>query len=497
VTPNPGSSVSRRSLLRAGGATAGALGTLAMLEKLAWIPERIAIADEVQALPDIQFDIGAFCPPARNVDGLLVGMPPIHTVFLTAALGRAPSRADQGRMEDAIRKIESVYPYASGGIFTHVSYSNTYFNRLPSAVVNGNMPRTLSGNQPVLKPAIPGPTDVAAGNREMELRRPEFRVPVRIETNDLMFTVRGDDSSYVADVVGWLSGSNRLQGQSVASPRFDAGMRITSSRAMFVQMGLPRNVAYSNNLPFEGFVNPFSPMWMGFADQQVNASAPPADVTFLGAHGIKLTNATAGSYFDNGAVQHLSHVLLDLQQFYLDGREPDNPDVDHREPFDERLQYMFESPSQVQQNDSDPFRDGGGPRSKGTIGAFLPNTFHGANYARQSAQQFQRMGHLSQLHRTGRTSDGRPIHLRIDGPGFDAMDTTTGRNTPKLQFSGFFPSADFFADLRRSQASVDLLQEFDLEEEDHGLERFITATRRQNFLIPPRRHRAFPLVELT
>jgi hypothetical protein len=27
-------------------------------------------------------------------------------------------------------------------------------------------------------------------------------------------------------------------------------------------------------------------------------------------------------------------------------------------------------------------------------------------------------------------------------------------------------------------------------------ERFITATRRQNFLCPPRRNRAFPLVEL-
>jgi hypothetical protein len=32
-------------------------------------------------------------------------------------------------------------------------------------------------------------------------------------------------------------------------------------------------------------------------------------------------------------------------------------------------------------------------------------------------------------------------------------------------------------------------------EEDNGLERFLTATRRQNFLVPPRRHRAFPLVE--
>jgi hypothetical protein len=47
--------------------------------------------------------------------------------------------------------------------------------------------------------------------------------------------------------------------------------------------------------------------------------------------------------------------------------------------------------------------------------------------------------------RSSRAADGTPIHLRMDGP---------------------------------------------------GLERFLTATRRQNFLIPPRRHRAFPLVEL-
>ena len=31
---------------------------------------------------------------------------------------------------------------------------------------------------------------------------------------------------------------------------------------------------------------------------------------------------------------------------------------------------------------------------------------------------------------------------------------------------------------------------------DTGLDQFIAATRRQNFLVPPRRHRAFPLLEL-
>jgi hypothetical protein len=468
-----------------------------MLEKLAWIPDRVAVADEINALPDVQFDIGAFCPPPRTFDGILAGMPPINTVFPTARLNRAPSKADQGRMENALQTIEANYPYAAGGIFTHVAYSNTYFNRLPAAVVNNNTPRTLSGNQPVLKVAVPGPTDVAPGNRVFELRRPAFNVPVRIETNDLLFTIRSDNATYIADVVQWLGGSNQLVGRAIASPRFDAGVVFTSSRSMFVQMGLPRNVAYTNNLVFESFVNPFSPMWMGFADQQVDASSPAQDVTFLGGHGIKLTNATAGSYFDNGAIQHLSHVLLDLEQFYVNGTPVAAPGDDPREPFEERLQYMFEAPPQIQGDPNDPFRNGGGPQSKGTIGAFLPNRFRGAGYARTSAQQFARIGHVSALHRSSRTADGRPIHLRIDGPGFDSMDTTTGRNTPKLQFSGFFPSSDFFSDMRRNLGAVDLLQEFNLDEEDHGLERFSTATRRQNFLIPPRRHRAFPLIELT
>jgi hypothetical protein len=493
--------VSRRGFLVTGGAAAGALAVPEMLKELSWIPDRVAAAAvTAAALPDIQFDIGAFVAPAQTIDGLQVGLPPQHTIFLTARLAARPSRADQQRMEDALLTIEANYPYAAGGVITHVSYSDNYFARLPSAVVNANMPRTIAfgeqaANQPVLKRAVAGSTDVFPGNRVMQLRRPAFNVPVQFESNDILFTIRSDNVTFADDVANWLSGSGTLVSRPVASPRFDAGMAVTSKRFMFVQMGLPRNIAGQNNLPFQSFVNPFSPMWMGFADQQVNASSPASDVTFVGGNGIKLTNAQPGNYFDNGAIQHLSHVLLDLEQFYVDGRNPaDGPDV--REPFSERIQYMFTIPAALQE-DTDPFLDGGGPRSLGTRGAFVPNVFRGAGAARDHAIQFARIGHNDGLHRSGRTTDGRPIHLRIDGPGFDSMDTTDGRNTPKLQFSAFLPSADFFANLRRNVGAVDLLQEFNLAEEDHGLERFLTATRRQNFLIPPRRHRAFPLIELT
>jgi hypothetical protein len=50
--------------------------------------------------------------------------------------------------------------------------------------------------------------------------------------------------------------------------------------------------------------------------------------------------------------------------------------------------------------------------------------------------------------------------------------------------------------MRSHQASVDLARAHAVPEDDQGIERFLTASRRQNFLVPPRRHRAFPLIEL-
>ncbi len=76
------------------------------------------------------------------------------------------------------------------------------------------------------------------------------------------------------------------------------------------------------------------------------------------------------------------------------------------------------------------------------------------------------------------------------------MDVPDGSLQPKLQFAIVVPTASFFAQMRRDQASTDLVQANAVAPRNAGIERFITATRRQNFLIPPRRHRAFPLVEL-
>lgn len=497
--------VSRRKLLLAGGGLAAAFTGLEGLRQFASVPVRLAVDPASgygaraasAAVSDIQFDLSAFASPALTINGVVVSFPPVYTLFAPARLSSTPTQDDQRQLDDALDRIEEVYPFAAQGVFTFIAYGLPYFNRFPSWMFNTLVPRLASDNTRfVLEEAVPAPTDVSPVNPGITKVR--FNVPVRIEQNDMLFTLRSDNVDNLWDVMAFLGGSNKLGGEHVPSPKLSAGLTFTSARVMFVQQGLPRTVADNNNLPFAPFVNPQSPMWMGFADQQVNASAPAQNVTFVGGGGISMTTSESGDYFDLGSMQHLSHDILDMIQFFdLDAANVPGADGTYLE----RVQYMFRSDPPPSMGNANQFADGGGP-------AFLPNVFQGFGDAQRSAegidtladattgQTEHRMGHISTLQRSSRTAAGAPVHLRMDGPGFDNMDVPDGTEQAKLQFTVFVPSADFFATMRTNQASLDLQAKFAVDPDDNGLERFISATRRQNFLIPPRRHRAFPFAEL-
>ena len=487
--------VTRRTALKRAGALAVALGALEAVGPFSFAPQRVG-ASIVPS--DIQFDIASFLavPPQTYGTGMQFQMPPVHTVFLTAALDRTPTRADQAEMNRALGVLEQFYPWGATHLVTFVAYGLPYFARLPGgatgSLVARHMPRLLSDpDRYVLEEAQPGPTDVSPANPRINKFR--YNINVRIERNDMLFTLRGDRPGILSDVVAWFAGSNKLRGRAVPSPAWDGLLRFTSSRHMFVQMGLPKAVARQQGLPYADYIQHQSPMWMGFADQQVTGAGPAPICTFAGTSAARLTTATQGDYFDNGSIQHLSHVILDMLQFFDMDNDAEPPGSDGI--FTERVQYMFHSPA-IAAGHKDPYADGGGP-------ALLPNENRGPHYAERTAQGIgttggrRRMGHLSCLQRSSRSADGTPMHIRMDGPGYDAMDVPGGGRQPKLQFTIFVPTAEFFRALRTSQASLDLQDKYGVSVQDNGLERFLTATRRQNFLIPPRRHRAFPLTELT
>src|ERR1019366_7606316 len=180
----------------------------------------------------------------------------------------------------------------------------------------------------------------------------------------------------------WLQGSNNLDGRPVPSPDFNGLLSFQTPRIQFVQPGLPRRMADDQGFEFAPRINPDSSMAMGFVDQQVNASGPPAIVTFAGNTSARLTSAVPGDYFDNASVAHFSHVIEDLYQFYsLPGQDPRHSDG---EPFTERCQYMFRSNQIGTTNgipaagNTDQFTNGGGP-------AFVNNVFQGTGAAAAGA----------------------------------------------------------------------------------------------------------------
>jgi hypothetical protein len=520
-----------------------------MFEQLAFTPTRALGATSASAaspsFPDIQFDLGAFTAAAKTFnDGggnISVSLPPVYTLFQPLTLSRTPSTGDQTVFANALNTIEQVFPASpSGALIFAVSYGLPYFKRLNQTTVKAHMPTLLSNSStPVLQEATPFPTDVigglvgGSGSVNPGITKARFNVNVRIESNDMLIETRSDSLANLTNINLWLQGSNNLGGIFILSPPFRGLFSFQTPRVMFVQQGLPKKIAQQNSFEFAPRMNPDSTMAMGFVDQMTNTAGPAAIVTFAGNSSAVLSNAKAGDYFDNGSICHFSHDISDLYQFFA---TPSQSQDGAGEPYKERVQYMFESnrlgtadglPSD---GNTDQFANGGGP-------AFLNNVFQGAGAALASAQDSAgkftstnatlnatfdgtgRIGHNAALQQVSRASDGTPMHIRNDGPGFDSMDMpayntsgsgnvggvfvtkgtniAAGSNMFKLQFAVFVPSSDFFSRMRTAAAAQSLQAQFlGGESDNNGLERHITATRRQNFLVPPRRHRSMPLTEL-
>ena len=526
--------LSRRSAHKRGAATAFLLSQAALFEQLALVPVRPAAA--ATAFSDIQFDQGAFVRPAQvfndGAGNVTAQFGVTFTLFLPAKLTRTPTKADQATLANALNTIEASYPASPSGLLIgSVSYGMPYFNRLPRNLFTANVPHLLSNTSRfAFEEAVPSPTDVVGGfvggpNAPIPgVTKDRFNINVVIENNDVLFQFKSDSMVNLAAIPLWFTGSNNLNGKGVPSPNFNGLYNWQTTRTQFVQPGLPRTMANQYGFEFASRINPNSSMTMGFVDQMTDSAGPPAICTFVGNSSAKLTDAQPGSYFDNGSIAHFSHDIEDLYQFYAtpnqDSRHPDG------ETFQERCQYMFRS-NQLgtthglpAEGNSDQYTNGGGP-------AFVNNVFQGTNSALAGAQDsagtfgpgnqtlnatftgLPRIGHEAALQRVSRASDGTALHIRNDGPGLDGMDVpafqlfpgqgTVSAGSPqfKLQFFMFVPTADLFAQMRTGMAAQDYQKQFDVDPDDNGLERFITATRRQNFLVPPRRHRAFPLLELT
>ncbi len=348
-----GHAFSRRSALKRSAGVMALLSTTAAFEAIAGTPAsaKVARAASSPSFSDIQFDLGAFFPAAQNLnDGggtIPVGFPPTFALIQPIKLNRTPSTADQTTFANALNTIEEVFSASPSGLLIQsIGYGLPYFNRLNQSVVTANFPTTLVDGKSPLQESIVFPSDVIQGkvggpNAVVpNVIKARFNVNVVIEKNDLVIQTRSNILANLTNANLWLQGSNNLGGLFVPSPAFRGLFSFQTSRVQFVKQGMPKQIAQQNNFEFANRMNSFSSMAMGFIDQQTNSAGPAAICTFAGNSSAVQTTAKAGDYFDNAAIQHLSHDLEDLFQFYATAtQEP----ATGGEPFTERVQYMFQS----------------------------------------------------------------------------------------------------------------------------------------------------------
>jgi hypothetical protein len=462
VTPQPeqgAPQLSRRTLLlSAGGGLAAAAGVAALyagLARLAAPPQRVG--PPPNGYPEGQYEVAAYgvrvvADPATAVQ---VTVPPLWNLVITATLTRRPSLHDQQRLEAALRAIESAYAYAPSGVFALVAYGLPYFTSyIRPELFAAHLPRMVDASQqPVLLDAIRFASDPAT---------------TLLERNDVVFHLRSDVLAHLHDIQRALfARSGTLAGQPAPAADIADLFHVTSVRTGFVGAGLPRRMAEQARLSVAAQIPETSPLFMGFTSTQTLGQAHEVAVRFDGKRDPALqplTTARPGDYFAGGTSLHLSHLREDLDSWYA-------------LPYEQRLTRMFE------------------PRVAARPDQVTVNTFWlNPNPSAVDATQARLVGHNEAVQRGSRAPEGQALQLRVD---FNTLDDMEGTGPgPGVHFVAFTPGSPIFHASRQAMDATDLAAANALAPTAVGINAFIHATRRQNFLVPPRRHRAFPLLEL-
>ena len=399
-------------------------------------------------------DYGVRAQPDPN-SGVVVNIPPVWNLVITATLTRMPGPGEQRRLEAALQAVEAAYPYSPSGVFALVAYGLPYFRRYVSpAIVAAHMPTMADATgAPVVFDAVRFGSDPPS---------------LVLEANDLVFHFRSDLLGNLHDVQHALF---ERGGTLADRPSSDANLAdlfvVTSVRTGFVGAGLPRRMARQAQLGFADQIPEGAPLFMGFTSSQQLGQASEAAASFDGRPNPlvpPLTTARSGDYFAGGTALHLSHLVEDLESWYKLG-------------YEQRAARMFHYEAVT-------------PTGRITVQTHWLNP----NTSAIDAEQKHVIGHNEAVQQGSRTPEGQALQLRVDFNTMDPLDSTGP--IPGVHFLSFSPGSLIFQRSRQAMDGVRLAKEYGILAQANGINSFIRATRRQNFLVPPRSHRAFPLLEL-
>jgi hypothetical protein len=459
-----------------GGAAAGALaaaGIYDLVDQLADAPERAAALK----LPPEQHLLAGM--KALEHEGVEVIEPPLHHEVVTARLRVDPSpralREAREKLERALRGLERRYELTPAGLAVSVAWGRPYFERYAPELAARHIPIDRRATRTRERP-VPALLDA--------IRFPSDPTDTLLEANDVAFLIRSDEREHVAD------GARRLFD--------DAGdlFELTSIRKGFQGggfaggIGLPKAMATAAGVAGADLIPDGAQLFLGFTSTQTHTQGQSAIANF---ETLGLVDVREG-YFRGGTSMHLSHLHEDLEAWYLD--------FDFRERVDTTFRPRFEAREGAQTLPQRPKDAAGAPdveadfRRFGAIG-------HASSIQPTSRLQMDVRGADGRLYRKGSAIPLRADFNTLDNPFFwtshPERDGLDERPSAGIHFVSFNPSSD---DFHRNRLAMDgVLPDgtrlpITPRSRAQGLNSVLRTTHRQNFLVPPRSRRSFPLVEL-
>jgi hypothetical protein len=302
-----------------------------------------------------------------------------------------------------------------------------------------------------------------------------------LESNDVAVLLRSDSLDHIA------------AGAKAIFRDLDL-FRMTSIRRGFAGGGfhgrqsLPKRMAMAAQVPGAYLIPDHAELFLGFTSTQKAGLGPTkiANVEELGF--------SRGGYFAQGTHLAVSHLTEDLEAWYVNF------------PHDERVATVFRPGLKVGE---EVLTVPQGPEQVVTerrvkvAYAATKQIGHSASLQTVSRLPSTAVGASGAVYGPGTAIPHRADFNTLDNPfawsADPGRDGMTDEPAAGVHFVVFNPSSD---DFNRGRLAMDgVLPDgtklpFAPRDRGQGINSILRTTHRQNFLVPPRRHRSFPLVEL-
>jgi hypothetical protein len=457
----------RRRFLGGAAATAlGGAGIYELVDQLVGAPARPAARHTNLAREQHVFSLESV-----DSEGVEVLVPPLHSEVVTARIAVEGSDllAAQHDLEAALQKLDAEYAAEPAGLGVTIAWGLPYFSDRVAAQARLHLPLDRRAGKSVLLPTRRFPSD------------PSGTV---LESNDVAVLLRSDARERIDAARKALFDDLKV---------FD----VTSVRRGFAGGGfagkqsLPKKMAMAAGVPGADLIPDTSELFLGFTSTQKAGLGPRLIANHETLGFVDLRNG----YFHGGTHMHLSHITEDLEAWYL------NFDFDERvlTAFQPGLTNVKQGAQTVPQGPKDVATAVETTRKFEETGRFG----HSASIQLTSRLQQDFVGPNGIVYPKGTAIPQRADFNTLDNPfafsSDPAKDSLKAEPVAGVHFVVFNPSGD---DFERNRLAMDGVLPggkklaVGARSRAQGFNSVLTTTHRQNFLVPPRLHRSFPLAEL-